>query len=68
MARHYAETGFWIRRSGEALAGLMGRIMLAFAMTILLSGTAQAQSRIKDIVDFEGIRGSFWPRSPARRA
>jgi flagellar P-ring protein precursor FlgI len=59
MARHYAETGFWIRRSGEALAGLMGRIMLAFAMTILLSGTAQAQSRIKDIVDFEGIRDNL---------
>lgn len=59
MARYHAETGFSMRRSGEALAKLIGRATLAFTMTILMSGTAQAQSRIKDIVDFEGIRDNL---------
>jgi flagellar P-ring protein precursor FlgI len=59
MARHHAETGFWNRQPAEALAGLVGRSMLAFAVAISLCGTAQAQSRIKDIVDFEGVRDNL---------
>ena len=59
MARHHAVTGFRTRQLGKILAGLIGRSMLAFAVAVSLCGTAQAQSRIKDIVDFEGVRDNL---------